>query len=188
MAASDLTTLANAKQWLGVTVTTDDALLTRLVTAASNFMQTWMNRQIANQSYSETRNGTGGQRLMLANYPVTAVASLYISGIQILPTTYPMNGYQTPGFLFDTTQLYLVGYDFCRGPQNIAVSYTAGFASTPLELEQACIELIGMKYREKDRIGLHSKVLAGETINYVIADMPDSVLAVLDNYKKVIPL
>ena len=57
---ADLTTLANVKGWLGVTATTDDALLSRLISAASDYVQTWLNRTIATQTYSETRDGSGG--------------------------------------------------------------------------------------------------------------------------------
>jgi hypothetical protein len=70
---ADLTTLANVKGWLGVTATTDDALLTRLISAASDYVQKWLNRTIAVQPYTETRDGTGGYVLPLSNYPVSAV-------------------------------------------------------------------------------------------------------------------
>ena len=62
MATGDLTTLDNVKAWFSppLTTTTDDTLLTRLVTAASQFIQTWLGRTIAETSYSETRNGQGG--------------------------------------------------------------------------------------------------------------------------------
>ena len=51
MAFGDLTTLADVKAWLqtgqSAFPVTDDALLTRLITAASQLIQTWLNRQIA---------------------------------------------------------------------------------------------------------------------------------------------
>jgi hypothetical protein len=45
--ASDLTTLENVKEYLGIksTTTTDDALLQRLIAAASAFLLKQMNRQ-----------------------------------------------------------------------------------------------------------------------------------------------
>src|SRR5487761_1325744 len=77
MATGDLTTLDNVKAWFAppLMTTSDDALLTRLVTAASAFIQTWLGRTIAQTSYSETRNGQGGTRLFLRNRPVVATAS-----------------------------------------------------------------------------------------------------------------
>jgi hypothetical protein len=63
MAFGDLTTLADVKAWLqtgqSAFPVTDDALLTRLITAASQVIQTWLNRQIALQDWTEIRDGAG---------------------------------------------------------------------------------------------------------------------------------
>ena len=56
----DLTTLADVKAWLqtgqSAFPATDDALLTRLITAASQFIQTWLNRRIASQDWNWEMN------------------------------------------------------------------------------------------------------------------------------------
>lgn len=182
--ANELTTLANVKQWLGVTTSTDDSLLTRMVTAYSNQVQTWMNRKIASQSYSEMRNGVGGNRLMFADYPVTAVASVLIDGVAIPATS----DFVTPGYRFTDQQIILQGYLFTRGYGNVALTYTAGYSATPPELEEAVIQIIAQRYKEKDRIGLKSKALAGESISFDVRAFSSTVQATLNNYKKVIPL
>lgn len=182
---ADLTTLANVKGWLGVTATTDDALLTRLISAASDYVQTWLNRTIAVQPYTETRDGTGGYVLPLSNYPVSAVSSLTIDGVSI-PAAANAQG---SGYLFTQTKLVLVGgYRFWRGLQNVVVSYTAGYATTPNEIEQATIELIAMRYKERDRIGQVSKSIGGETITFSQKDFSDAIETTLSNYRKVILL
>jgi hypothetical protein len=186
MAAGDLTTLANVKAWLSppLTTTTDDALLTRLVTAASQFIQSWLNRAIASQAYTETRNGYGATRLFLRNRPVTAIASLAVGGVAIPPCASAASG---AGYLFDDSSVYLVGYAFTRGFQNVTVAYTAGYAVTPPEIEQACIELVALRYKERDRIGHVSKSLAGETVSFTQKDMPADVQTVLDQYRNLVP-
>src|SRR5215469_1463317 len=148
MATGDLTTLANVKAYLSppLTTTADDALLTRLVTSASQFIQTWLGRTIAQTSYSETRNGQGGTRLFLRNRPVVSVVSLTVDGIAIAPAAGPGQ----PGYLFDDNSIYLSGTAFTRGQQNVAVTYTAGYVATPPELEQACIALVALRYKERD--------------------------------------
>ena len=84
MAFGDLTTLADVKAWLqtgqAAFPATDDALLTRLVTAASQYIQTWLNRGIASADFLEVRDGTGGCRLQFACFPATAVLSLTFDG------------------------------------------------------------------------------------------------------------
>ena len=89
MATGDLTTLDNVKAWFSppLTTTTDDVLLTRLVTSASQFIQTWLGRTIAETAYSETRNGQGGTRLFLRNRPVVTVASLTVDGVAVAPAS-----------------------------------------------------------------------------------------------------
>src|SRR5215469_9519145 len=95
MAFGDLTTLADVKAWLqtgqSAFPTTDDALLTRLITAASQFIQTWLNRQIASQDWIEIRDGVGNAlgprdvRYQFAAFPVTAVSRVVVDGITIPP-------------------------------------------------------------------------------------------------------
>lgn len=183
---ADLTTLANVKAWMGLPAdnTDDDVLLNRLISSASAFIQTWLNRSFASQAYNEARDGTGGARMMFADYPVTAVSSVVVDGLSIPASPDVMS----PGYRFDDKTIMLNGFIFGRGMNNVQLSYTAGYAATPLEIEQACIEMISLRYKERDRIGHQSKSLAGETVTFFIKDMPDSVRTILNNYRKVVPL
>jgi len=185
MATGDLTTLANVKAWFAppLTATADDALLARLVTAASQFIQIWLGRTIAATAYAETRNGLGGTRLFLRNRPVLSVASLTVDGVAIAPASGPGQA----GYLFDDSSVYLAGHAFSRGQQNVTVAYSAGYAATPPELEQACIALVALRYKERDRIGQVSKNLAGEVVSFAQKDMPADVQTLLDQYRSVVP-
>lgn len=187
MAAGDLTTLDNVKGWLGLTnpsQTDDDALLSRLITAISQFVQNDCGRQFSLQDYSEQRDGTGGRRLSLANYPISAVTCLSIDG-QLVP---PGDATRTPGFFFRPTELLLNGYIFHRGLGNVSVAYTAGYETVPADLEQACIEQIAFRYREISRIGIASKVMAGETTAFVIKDLLPWAARALGNFRRVVPV
>jgi uncharacterized phiE125 gp8 family phage protein len=183
--AGDFTTLANVKAWLSPPLATgaDDALLARLVTAASRFIESWLDRSILSQGYSETRDGMGGARLVLRNRPVTAVASVTVDGVAIPAATAP----GAAGYRFDDVSLVLAGYAFTRGLQNVVVGYTAGFAATPPEIEQACIELVCLRYKERDRIGHVSKSLGGETVTFTQKDLPADVATLLAQYRNVVP-
>jgi hypothetical protein len=188
MAFEDLTTLADVKAWLQTGQSpfppSDDALLSRLVTAASRYIQTWLNRPIAQADYLEVRDGTGGRRMQLAVFPVSAVLSLTIDGGAIPPS--PTSS--AAGYSFSATELALRGYTFTRGAQNVAVSYTAGFAAIPPEVAQACIELAAQRYRERVRIGEVSKALGGgETVTYTHKDMSEAVRTLLQQYRAVTP-
>jgi hypothetical protein len=191
MAFGDLTTLADVKVWLqtgqGAFPNTDDALLTRLITAASQFVRTWLQRQIAPSDWQEVRDGTGGQRLAFANNPVTAVLSLSVDGLAIPPS--PTDGSYGAGYVFSPTELALRGYVFTRRAQNVFVIYTAGHAVTPPDIAQAAIELVAQRYSERTRIGEVSRALSGtETVTYSQQDMSDDVKLLLSQYRALAPI
>lgn len=181
---ADLTTVANVKSWLGVGAATDDTLLASLVSGVSAWIQEWLGRTIASGTYAETLNGSGKAVLFLLNYPVTAVSSVSVDGVNI-PARTAIGG---SGYTFDKDCLYLAGYCFTRGIQNVQLSYTAGFAAVPADLELATKKLIGLSYKEKDRIGVSSKGLAGEQTNYIVKDLPADVEHILQSYKRVVPI
>jgi hypothetical protein len=187
MATGDLTTLANVKAYLSppLTTATDDALLARLITASSQFIQSWLNRTIAVASYTDTRSGSGGMRLFLRNRPVLGISSLTIDGSAI-PASAPAPS--ASGYVFDDSSVYLIGYRFTKGVQNVVVQYSAGYAATPPDIEQACIALTLLRYKERDRIGQASKSVAGEVISFQQKDMPADVATLLDQYRNVVPL
>jgi Phage gp6-like head-tail connector protein len=189
VAFGDLTTLADVKAWLqtgqSAFPATDDALLTRLITAVSQYIQAWLNRPIELADYLETRDGTGGQRLQFACFPVAAVLSLTIDG-QAVPQATSVGA---AGYSFSTTQLTLCGYTFCRGAFNILVEYTAGYATIPPDIAQACIELVALRYRERTRIGEVSRSLGGaETVSYSQKDLSDPIKTLLQQYRLVSPI
>ncbi|HZK91166.1 MAG TPA: hypothetical protein VFC56_13555 [Stellaceae bacterium] len=190
MPFGDLTSLGDVTAWLQTGQnpfpTVDNALLTRLITAASQFIQTWLQRQIAIGDWIEIRDGDGGQRLVFANFPVSAVLSLSIDGL-IIPPALAGGGFGA-GYVFSPTELALRGYAFSRRAQNVAVTYTAGYASVPADLAQACIELVCQRYRERARIGEVSKALmSGETVTFSQKDMSDDVKTLLSQYRAVAP-
>jgi len=187
MAVGDLCTLDQVKAYLPAmqTVTTDDALLSGLITAISAFMATYCSRVFQSAGYQETYSGdfTGRHRLTLRQFPVTAVSSLSISGLSIPASP---DGVQ-PGYVWDEYGIDLIGYLFWPGRGNIAVSYTAGYAEIPADLSQACAELVSLDYLERLRIGHKSKGIDHETVAFVTDPMTSRVRAILDRYRTVRP-
>lgn len=122
----DLSSLANLKGALRITASTDDVLLQRLLSACSQFYQNWLNRApIVAQARSETFNGRGGTRQFLNHYPVLAVASVTVDGTAIVQSTGPL----VAGWTFDDTSVYLIGYRFNKGVQNVVIPYTGGLGA-----------------------------------------------------------
>jgi hypothetical protein len=191
MPFGDLCQLADVTSWLQTGQNpfpaTDDALISRLITAASQFIQSWLQRQIALTDWIEVRDGNGGQRLTFANMPVVNVIALAIDGLTIPPA--PPDGAFGAGYVFSPTELALRGYVFSRRAQNVVVTYTAGYQAVPSDIAQACIELVCQRYRERSRIGEVSKALmSGETVTYSQKDMSDDIRTLLLQYQAVAPV
>ncbi len=170
------TTLDAVKSWLNMNVADFDDTLTRLIGAVTVAMQTYMNRDILSASYTDNIDGVGGSFVILGNYPITAVSSVTV-GVQAI-TAYTFSG---AGVYLDP------GWSFTRGRNNVHIAYTAGFASVPADLEQACIETVAMRWRERDRIGFVSKSLGtvGETISFDLKDFNSQTKTLMNNYRKV---
>lgn len=136
-APNDLTTLENALTWLGV-ASDDNGIVARLITSVSTSIQKWLGYSVALSTYTRTFNGSGGKVIMLPDRPVISVSSVIVDTLPIPAQIFPAYGYS-----FSSNSLYLSGcYGFCRGFQNISVVYTAGYVSTPCDLEQACLDWV----------------------------------------------
>ena len=180
-----LCALADVKTYLGITDTNSDAVLTTLVTNASTLIESYCNRVFLSAPYTETRNGTGGPKLLLLNAPITAVASLTVDGYGIVPAPDAIS----PGYLFDQQVLYIrpgaYPGEFVRGIQNVTVSYTAGYVTVPPDVNQACVELVAAKYAKRNRIDKHSETLgSAQTISFDLSDMPAQVKTALASYRR----
>lgn len=77
-------------------------------------------------------------------------------------------------------------YKFAAADAGAAVAITYGAA--PPEVEQACIELVALRFKERDRVGIASKSVANENVTFNQKDMSDSVKTVLQNYRMVLPV
>lgn len=189
MSLALLTDLATVKKWLNIptATTTDDAQLTQLISAISAEVALYCNRNFGSNSYTETYNGNGSLRQWLNQRPCTAVSSLTINGIAIpvRPDTVSC------GYVFDRNEIYLYGWEFCLGFQNVVVTYTAGFAvsaaATP-DLWQATTEFVAHIYQGQKRIGKKSDVVAGQNTSWIWNDLPESITLVLNRYEQVSPV
>lgn len=181
---ADLTTVETVKQWIGIDVDTDDLLLARLVSAVSTWVEKYVGRTISEDEYVEYYTCWGERSICLNNYPVTEVTLVEVDGEAVDEST----EYGTEGWTLDGSTLRFNGGTFSyRGntyANNVHIEYSAGYTTTPYDLEQAVIHLVALRYRERDRVGVKSKsAITGETIQFSSWDLPPDVKQVLDGYK-----
>ena len=133
MAQGDLTTLANLNAWVGATTDTNEALLGRLITAASTTVTRYLARPfIGSTLLTERYDGRGGDAIALRYGPVTSIVSISFGGSVV--TAQATGNPPTGGYLLDATgissRVVLTDLCFPYGKQQIQVSYWAGWQAT----------------------------------------------------------
>lgn len=141
MAASDLTSLASVKAYLGITTDASDPVILALVTNVSRAIYSALQRtSVLPQAWSETFDGDGARAITMKNWPVTAVSAVTINGVAI-PVSPPwvVGQSYTPGYVVDSwdgsvpgvmQRVSLRGYRWSPGRQNVIIAYTAGYQIT----------------------------------------------------------
>jgi hypothetical protein len=197
------------------TVTFDDVLLGQMVTDASQLIYDLCGRDILYDDegnptggmfnepteYTEVQDGQGGIRAFLRNAPIQSVTSVTV-GSQTVPAS---TGLTNPGYVIDQNRRSIairpgggsgtfqnfgnfygaLSWTFCEGIQNVQFVYTAGYASVPSDLAEACAMLVAVNYARKSRLELASVALpeAGQT-SYRGFAIPPQVLIVINKYKR----
>ena len=186
MAANDLTTLAYVQAYMQNPSAGVSLLLPQLITAASQFIESYTSRQFLNGSFSRLFNGTGNGRLILWPQPVSAVSSVSINGRPV-PAA-PLATFSAPGYLVDQYGLTLRGCQtFCRGAFNVAVQFTAGYganpADMPADIQQCVAEMVNIRSKRIAQADKTSLGIEQQTTAFVASELTPSVKAVLSNYK-----
>jgi hypothetical protein len=144
-----LVTVESVRSVLGLADRQDDELLRNLCDRASDVIARHCKRVFGLETVEETlrlRCATDG--LILARYPIAAVASIVENGVTLAASDYEIEA--EPGFL-----CRLTGDRETRWPAvKIIATYSAGYDlpnDTPNALKQAAIELVKAFYMGADR-------------------------------------
>lgn len=185
MAAGDLTTVERVKAFADVRNDTSDALLTDLVAGASAYVQQWLGRTLHQAVYTMWFDGTGGDVMFLPDWPLTSVSTVTVDDRVIQPASGPL----ATGYRWDKYSVWLHNDRFVRGRRNCVIGWTAGYTeqTLPKDIVEATTELVTLVYRERDRLGLVSKSMSGETTSYMQAAMTRRIEGMLRPHKKVMP-
>src|SRR5437899_1457086 len=128
-APDDLCTLAELKAWLPNQGNNDDVTLQGLISNASLQVMQYIDRPHILASVlgalTENYDGNDSDRLLPRQFPIIAVTGVVIDSVPVPPATSAV----TAGFLWDARRVLLRGFRFCRGVQNVQISYSAGYSS-----------------------------------------------------------
>lgn len=183
-----MTTLATAKTYLKIPTLEvgQDTMIELFINSASDDIERYCQRQFKSQSYTEYHHGRNQNILLFHQYPVVSVSELRIdfqsdftsSDSLIAATDYRIGD--------DNNTLVLVnGQVFSKGVNNVRVIYTAGFATIPSSLENACLWIVSYynRMREGQNIGRTSKSKEGESAGY-LQQWPPHVKNAIDQFRR----
>lgn len=172
------------KQWADIRENDDDGLIGTLCQNVTEVAKKYIERDLLTNTYTGVFDGTGSSRLMLPQYPVTAVSSVVVDNV-------PISAYSASaglGFKVTNFSVVLIGSTFTQGIQNVEVAWTAGLATVPLDLQQALAETVLLRLREPKRNDVASLSVAGTTTTFRSSDIPVFARKVLERYRKRIPV
>jgi hypothetical protein len=181
----DLTTIAKVKSYLGQVSSSEEGELGRIITAVSHLLIHLIDRPIKAQACRHVASGSGRDRIFLPFYPIVSINYVRIDGKDVAAATV---GGTDIGYLLNGNTIVLRGVTASRAIMNVDVSYVAGYETVPPPLEQAALELIALRYRERERVGLTSRGLGGESLAFAREQVPPSVDLVLNHYRRVVPV
>lgn len=144
LATGDLTTPQRVATWLAAPPALPSAILTQLIGSMTNLIYSKLNRhRTYSQTFTRTFDGLGNMQLMLPDYPVTSITSVQQGTYIIPPSVIVPEGTAQPtgtnawyGYRFipssgsppgDPSVIELVGTYFYQKPQNVKITYQAGY-------------------------------------------------------------
>lgn len=195
-----LTTLSALKAELGITDTTQDALLEQLIDQASAMIETYCNRCFAKQRYRETIPGYGSAYLILTMRPVISIESIKENGTLISDYSLDSPGsglvHRRKGWGWDPSIAWNITWHVIANSEvaDYEVEYTAGYVlpgdvnrTLPADIEKACIDIVKNWYLENQQgTNIQSESLGDYSVTYAKpADrtLPQTVLLTLDRWR-----
>lgn len=186
-----LTTVLSAKEHLNIKEvdTSQDNVLTRMINSSSQMIENYLDRRVLSRSYTEYYDGRKNDRMLLSNWPIISVAELWDdSGSEFTDVA---NKFDASEFKIDgdganaTGIVLLSGLKFSSGVRNVKAVYTAGYATVPYIVQEACILHVEYMFdmRSDRRIGVQTKGKNQESTTF-LGTLPQFVMDMLTPYMR----
>lgn len=137
-----LTSVVAAKEYLKISVaeTSEDTLIESLVNAVTDQIEAYCNRKLKERVVvDEEFDGMDSDTLILPDYPLSSVSSVKIDGVLVDAAEYKLRK--------GMGAIVRLKSKWPKGVLNLQVSYTAGYANVPANLELACKHTVMFYYK-----------------------------------------
>lgn len=166
-----LVTLDDFKVQIGAEDDLDDIRLTDILTRASAYIEKYCRRTFASATYTtELYDGSGTDTLILKHFPIvsgTTPTVLENGSAMSVGTNMATADYDVLVYYDEGELIRPYGVPFYAFRRYYSVTYQAGYATIPEEIQQACIDLGMIMAKEKDRAGMASKTAGQQSSSYI---------------------
>lgn len=200
-----LTTVARIKTFLGISGTTYDTILERLINMVSDFVEGYCDRTFRETANSnEIYDGTGTNKLLLKNYPVddSATFTLEERAGDYRVSSWNAIDAELYHVLWNEGIVDFLGNRFREIPRHYRITYTSGYdfdnvtPGNTLEsqgigdLEYAVWKLVANAFRKrKHGTNVKSESIGDYSVSFRASTMTDQEIKdILDGYKRPHPM
>jgi len=184
-ASANLCTRDSVKTYLGLSGTTHDALIDALIAPASEAIENACARRFAQAGVTEYHDGDGLNRLVLRRRPVTEVAGVWDDPARTFGDATKL---ASDDYVLDAQRGFVLlrSGTFSQGVRNVKVSYTAGAASVPDDIAQACRMLVAAWFRagREGGDGLDARTAGEVALKFSAEPLPPPVARILERYRE----
>lgn len=195
--ATELVSVADLKAFLAITSTSMDTKLTALKADIEAMVKTYCGRDllVPSTDYTEYYDGDGSLQLIVNQRPVISVASIYIDPSCLFEsgTLVPNLNSGSPAELISSARklnsgiIELFSYAFLRGRRSVKITYSAGYATVPSDLQRA-VKLIAAKawkMQDLQMTGQISQQVGDKTVTYEPDSWPKEAAEILHRYRRI---
>ncbi|MFA6429753.1 MAG: head-tail connector protein [Patescibacteria group bacterium] len=196
-----LTTLARVKARLGISVSTLDDLLTEMISAATDLIESYCDRKFKSDTYTSEVYGLDvedGHFVALKQAPVTALTTAqYRAGTPDVPawTSYLASEFELVGD--GRAGLVRIYGGVPTGTNNVRFTYTAGYLidftnegditkhTLPFDVSDLCERIVIRLFKRREDVG-KTTVSAGEASVSYRASFDEEDKMTLERYRRVV--
>jgi len=180
-----MVTLDAMKTYLSIPLadTSKDTWVELLINAASDAIEKHCVRSFTQATYTHTLDGHQNNEVVLPQWPVTSVTDLRVDSDRVFGADTIKDAAE---YTVIDGVLRLHTSRFPEGSQNVRITYTAGYATIPSDLQLACMFYVEWSFRTQNdrRLGRTTTTKGNETVEHV-PGMPKEIREILEPWVNV---
>lgn len=184
--SNKLASLTNIKDFMEITSSNFDDLLTLILESVSSKMETFLNRNLEKQEYTEYFNG-GKHYYYVSATPIDSVSDITVTVSDNTGYTEDSEYY----VWYEEGAIQFVAAPTESRPKQVKIIYTGGYTTTseviavPLDLKYACILQTSFEFRRRKDVGLEAITIPDGAVSVPVrSEFIDEVKSILKKFRK----